>query len=81
MTQIKVIDVSHHQPAPIDWAKVKAFGISAVIIKATEGMNEIKADVKEITGRPTKLWDYLVSAIIGTLAAGIVGAILSGIIK
>jgi lysozyme len=41
MTQIKVVDVSHHQPAPIDWPKVKAFGIGAAIIKATEGINYI----------------------------------------
>jgi lysozyme len=32
-----VIDVSHHQPDPIDWARVKAGGTVGVIFKATEG--------------------------------------------
>jgi tetrahydromethanopterin S-methyltransferase subunit F len=44
-------------------------------------VDEIKTDVKEITSRPSKLWDYLVAAAIGALAAGIVAAVLSHILK
>lgn len=36
-----VIDISHWQPDPIDWAKVKANGTIAVIHKATEGTTHI----------------------------------------
>jgi GH25 family lysozyme M1 (1,4-beta-N-acetylmuramidase) len=32
-----MIDLSHHQGQPIDFAKVKAAGIVAVMHKATEG--------------------------------------------
>lgn len=35
-TNVKVIDVSHHQGS-IDWAKVKASGVKGAFIKATEG--------------------------------------------
>lgn len=32
-----IIDISHHQADPIDWAKMKANGTTGVILKATEG--------------------------------------------
>jgi lysozyme len=32
-----VIDISHHQPEPIDWSQVRAGGTVGVIHKATEG--------------------------------------------
>jgi len=32
-----IIDISHHQPDPIDWGKVKSGGTVGVILKATEG--------------------------------------------
>jgi len=32
-----IIDISHHQADPIDWAKMKANGTIGVILKATEG--------------------------------------------
>lgn len=37
MPKAWVVDISHHQPDPIDWAKVKASGVVGVIHKATEG--------------------------------------------
>lgn len=39
-SNIKVIDVSHHQTR-IDWAAVKADGVQGAFIKATEGGNSI----------------------------------------
>jgi lysozyme len=41
MTNPIVIDISHHQPDPIDWAKVKAGGTIGVIHKATEGTSYV----------------------------------------
>ncbi len=37
VTERRIIDVSSNQVHPIDWAKVKRSGISAVILKATQG--------------------------------------------
>ena len=34
-----VIDLSHWQPDPIDWAAVKSAGIAVVMLKATQGSN------------------------------------------
>ena len=34
-----VIDVSHHQPDPIDWTRVRHSGTMGVILKATEGVD------------------------------------------
>lgn len=42
---------------------------------------EIKADVKEITKRPMKLWDRLIAAAIGAIATGLVAAVLSLVLK
>jgi lysozyme len=36
-----VIDISHHQHDPIDWAAVKASGVVGVIHKATEGTSYV----------------------------------------
>lgn len=44
-------------------------------------VKEIKADVKAITARPGKHWDALTTAIITTLAGGLVTAILALILK
>lgn len=33
----KIIDLSSNNPHPIDWAAVKASGVTGVIVKATEG--------------------------------------------
>lgn len=43
-------------------------------------MEEIKGDVKGITSRPSKLWDYLVSGIIGTGTAFLVTVILRSVL-
>src|SRR5262245_6134005 len=32
-----VLDMSHYQPDPIDWARLKANGVIGIIHKATEG--------------------------------------------
>jgi GH25 family lysozyme M1 (1,4-beta-N-acetylmuramidase) len=45
MSNPKVIDISHHQPDPIDWAKVKNGGTLAVIHKATEGTTHVDEDM------------------------------------
>lgn len=37
----KIIDVSHHQPANINWAKVKSDGIDGVIIRAGFGKGNV----------------------------------------
>lgn len=37
MTNPVVIDISHHQADPVDFAKIKANGTIGVILKATEG--------------------------------------------
>jgi len=44
-------------------------------------VTEIKSDVKSITTRPGKLWDIIEGAIVGAIAAGLVGAILTIILK
>jgi GH25 family lysozyme M1 (1,4-beta-N-acetylmuramidase) len=36
-----VLDISHHQPDPIDWAKLKANGTVGIIHKATEGTGHV----------------------------------------
>jgi lysozyme len=36
-----VIDISHHQPDPIDWTRLKANGTVGVIHKATEGVSYV----------------------------------------
>jgi len=41
MTNPIVIDISHHQPDPIDWVKVKSGGTIGVIHKATEGIGYV----------------------------------------
>lgn len=43
MTQLKGIDVSHHNGS-IDWAKVKADGVKFAFIKATQGTSYSKVD-------------------------------------
>ena len=57
----------------------------AVTARNVEGLQndvtEIKADVKSITARPGKLWDILEGASIGAIAAGLVAAVLSLILK
>ena len=42
-------------------------------------VKEIKADVKELTNKPAKKWDDLVSKIIMTVVAAIVGFVLAKI--
>lgn len=42
-------------------------------------VKEIKADVKELTNKPAKKWDDLVSKIIMTIVAAIVGFVLAKI--
>lgn len=41
----KVIDISHHQPDPIDWDKVREGGTLAVIHKATEGTSHVDEEM------------------------------------
>ena len=41
MTDPVVIDISHHQSDPIDWAALKASGVVGVIHKATEGTSYV----------------------------------------
>ena len=45
MTQIRGIDVSHHQGG-IDWKKVAVDGVKFVFIKASEGVSFIDANFK-----------------------------------
>ena len=40
-----VIDISHHQPDPIDWQKVKSGGTIGVFHKATEGTRYVDEDL------------------------------------
>jgi hypothetical protein len=42
-------------------------------------VTEIKVDVKELTSKPAKRWDELVSKIIMTLVAAVVGFLLAKI--
>jgi hypothetical protein len=42
-------------------------------------VKEIKADVKELTNKPAKKWDDLVSKIIMTIVAAVVGFVLAKI--
>lgn len=42
-------------------------------------VKEIKCDVKELTSKPAKRWDELVSKIIMTLVAAVVGFLLAKI--
>jgi lysozyme len=41
MSDIAVIDISHWQADPIDWAKIKASGVVGVILKCTESNNYV----------------------------------------
>lgn len=42
-------------------------------------VNEIKSDVKELTNKPAKRWDGIVTQIIGLIVAAIVGFIFARI--
>ena len=44
-------------------------------------MEEVKEEVKRVTGRPGQWWDKLVAAGLGALASGIVAAVLANVIK
>ena len=44
-------------------------------------VDEIKTDVKGITGRPGRWWDRLVAAIIGAIGAGVAAAVLALILR
>ena len=47
--------------------------------RVEDDVKEIKADVKEVINKPAKKWDDLVSKIIMTVAAAIVGFLLAQI--
>lgn len=47
----------------------------------TGDMNEIKTDLKKFRQRPAQLWDKLVAAMIGAAGSGLVGALLTLILK
>lgn len=42
---------------------------------------EIKEDVKEMTRRPTRIWDRLIAAAAGALVTGLIAALLQTILK
>ena len=44
-------------------------------------VEEIKTDVKSITGKPGKLWDKVVGAVLTALAGALAGALLALILK
>lgn len=60
-------------------ASMKA--VSEKVDNLTGDMNEIKADVKQFRQRPAQLWDKLAFAAVGAIASGLVGALLSVILK
>lgn len=47
----------------------------------TDNMGEIKEDVRRFSQRPAQWWDKLVAAGIGAAASGLIGAVLSQILK
>jgi lysozyme len=62
MTQ-RIIDISHHED-PIDFAKVAADGIAAVIAKATQGTTFVDpayAKFKKAAAKYKFLWAHIIS--------------------
>ena len=80
MTQIKGIDISHHQGNP-DFRRVKAAGIRYVILKATEGVDYVDpcfvANIKaaQAAGLPVGAYHFLRAGSAADQAAGFLAAI------
>jgi wobble nucleotide-excising tRNase len=55
--------------------------VSEKVDDLTGDMNEIKTDVKKFSQRPGQMWDKLVAAMIGAAGSGLVGALLTLILK
>lgn len=47
----------------------------------TDHIDEIKDDVRKVSQRPAQWWDKLVAAMIGAAGSGLVGALLTLILK
>ena len=56
---------------------VKALAVREATVEAD--VKEIKADVKNLTGKPAQRWESLVNQIITVVAAAVVGFILAKI--
>ena len=72
--QAKEIKDIHDLAVAMSAMSEKVDGLSA-------DMQEVKSEVQKVTGQPGQRWDKLVTAIIGAVAAGLVGAILALILK
>lgn len=55
--------------------------VNTKVDNLVDDMSEIKQDVKAITARPGKWWDYLIAALIGAVATGLVAAGLAAVFR
>ena len=80
--------VSEHRISDLEGEVKDIRQLTTAVVQVNDKVDNLKCDVGEIktkvdgiTSRPSKLWDYLVTAIIGAIGAGIAAAVLSQILK
>lgn len=77
----KRLDVLEKEVSDIHELTASINVVNEKVDTLTDNMSEIKNEVRKFSQRPGQMWDKLVAAMIGAAGSGLVGALLTLILK